>query len=250
MRLPEKEYYSLEDIADDCRREVDELLVCGINGKLEICLLANETAILKKIGLELNPELIGKLGPYPIPRKSILKIRNAAGFFSSIDRLGGQGKIGFRESVPSRKPISETHKTIIKEAIRETMAIPPLSKEEICKSLIVTHKERLRFEAICDMANSDDIKKQRVRSNELYDVIWAAYCDLKKRYDAPTSGQVWQKLVNNYTKYDTAELIQEIKRDTIYWINFKGEEKSLKESSFKGTLSKIKARKKSNKNSN
>ena len=62
MRL-EKESYSLEEIAEDCGYEVDALLVYGITGKLEICLLANETAILKKIGLELNPELIGKLGP-------------------------------------------------------------------------------------------------------------------------------------------------------------------------------------------
>ena len=115
-------YHILKEVADDCGYEVDRLLVYGITGELEICLLAHEPRILKEIGLEVKPELIGKIGPYPIPGENILKILNAD-FFSSADRP---------------------------------------SKGEICKRLIVTHEEKLRFKPPSDQVNSNDIgEKER-----------------------------------------------------------------------------------------
>lgn len=90
----------------------------------------------------------------------------------------------------------------------------------------------------------------RIRTNELHDVIWRAYCDLEERHDAPTSGQVWRKLVNNYKKYDIEDVIDEITEKIIVWTNFKNSRRTLKESSFKGTLSHIKKKKNISKNSN
>lgn len=99
-------YYTLKEVADDCGCEVDRLLLYGITGELEICLVAYEPRILKEIGLEVKPELIKEIGPHLIPRDNILKIRNAD-FFSTADRP---------------------------------------SKGEICERLIVTHEEKIRFE--------------------------------------------------------------------------------------------------------
>jgi hypothetical protein len=104
-----EKYYTLEEVADDCGYEVDRLLVYGITGELEICLLAHEPWILKEIGLEVKPELIGKIGPYPIPKENILKIRNT----------------------PYLRPIGENDRPNIRN---------------ILENLIVTHEEKLRFE--------------------------------------------------------------------------------------------------------
>lgn len=102
-------YHTLQEVADDCGYEVDRLLVYGITGELEICLLAYEPRILKEIGLEVKPEPIEEIGPYPIPRESILKILNTPLF-----HLPGE----------SGRP----------------------SQTEICAKLIVTHEEKIRFE--------------------------------------------------------------------------------------------------------
>jgi hypothetical protein len=90
-------------------------------------------------------------------------------------------------------------------------------------------------------------RTRRTRNNELHDVIWAAYLALtKKDSKEPTSGELWLELKRDYDKdyrireYDTKEIIQEIEEGTIYWRDSKGNERSLKESSFKTILSRIK----------
>ena len=129
-----------------------------------------------------------------------------------------------------------------------------LEDGEYAQELCITHKELERFETAYKLASGNNIKKKRpahrVRSNEIHDVIWRAYCDLKKRFDAPTSGQVWQKLVSSCKAYDTEDIVDEVTKERIIWTNYKGSKRTLKESSFKATLSKIKDRKKINKNSN
>lgn len=92
---------------------------------------------------------------------------------------------------------------------------------------------------------------RRTRINELHEVIWAAYLALEKRHSSkPTSGELWRELQRNYKKYDTEEVIDEIKKGIIYWTNFRGSEQRLKENSFKGTLCHIKKKRDISKNSN
>lgn len=101
--------YTLKEVADVYGYTVDRLLLYGTIGELEICLLAHEPTILKEIGLEVKPELIGKIGPYPIPGENILKIRNT----------------------PFLRPIGESDRPNIRN---------------ILENLIVTHEEKIRFE--------------------------------------------------------------------------------------------------------
>ena len=94
----------------------------------------------------------------------------------------------------------------------------------------------------------------RVRCNEIYDVIWAAYCDLKKeKRHEPTSGETWQELVGNHEKYDTQEIIDKPEEggNGIWWFNSNGKKKHLGKNSFcRKTFYDIKARKKNSENSN
>jgi len=92
---------------------------------------------------------------------------------------------------------------------------------------------------------------RRITINELHDIIWDVYLALKEKNSRePTSGEVWLELKRDYDRdyrireYDTEEVIQEIKKGTIYWNDFKGSELSLKKSSFKITLCRIKKKRK------
>ena len=92
------------------------------------------------------------------------------------------------------------------------------------------------------------ITHHRVRRTEIHDVIWAVYCDLKREFGHnPTCGQVWQRLENKYEEhdkkyeeYDHEEIIQEIKKNVIYWKNFKGDGKQQGKSSISTTLGRLK----------
>jgi hypothetical protein len=95
---------------------------------------------------------------------------------------------------------------------------------------------------------------RRTRINELHDIIWDVYLALTTKHSRePTSGEVWLELERDYNKnyrireYDKKEVIQEIKKGTISWIDCNGHENELKKNSFKTILSRIK---KERKNSN
>jgi hypothetical protein len=239
MRLPAKEYYFLSDLADkdewDCK--VDALLHYGEIGLLEICVYIDSGRYeVHRPGQEaqnIKKEYVPG-GPCPILLKP-----------EGWRNLRMQGHL---------LPLSPQGDVIIIKHPQEEAYIFPIKRDYAISDLIVTHKEKLRFGAACELASGNNIKKKRpahrVRSNEIHDVIWRVYCDLKERYDAPTSGQVWQKLQGNYKEYDTEENIDEITKEMIVWTNFKGSRRTLKESSFKGTLCKIKKKKNISKNSN
>jgi hypothetical protein len=90
---------------------------------------------------------------------------------------------------------------------------------------------------------------RRTRNNELHEVIWAAYLALEKRHsNEPTEGELWLELDRevgrDLKKYDKEEIIQEIKNNTIYWIDASSREKTLTKGSFSTILSRIKKKRK------
>jgi hypothetical protein len=232
MRLPEKEYYSLKEVADQRGCTVNDLLHYAETGKLELCVTIYPG--FYEVGEE--PEN----GPFwPIDTKKEYLTGGLYSVCLHYKIYENKWLLGIRH--PQKK---DAYLFLSK---RNNYVISKITE------LLVTHKEKLRFKAAHELASNNDIEKKRpahrVRSNELYDVIWAAYCDLQKRHDAPTSGQVWQKLQGNYEKYDTEGVIDDITEKAINWKSFKGSERTLKESSFKGTLCKIKKEKNISKNS-
>jgi hypothetical protein len=275
MHLPEKEYYFLSDLADkdewDCK--VDDLLHYAEIGKLEICVYIDSGRYevqrpgqeIQKIKKAYKEYLLDDSCPIPLKKFRIDVYTDREKYERAQQEAYNIKKEYFPgDSCPIllrsegwRNMRMQGHlqgDLVIIMHSQEGAYITPVKRDYAISDLIVTHKEKLRFGAAYELASGNDIKKKRpalrVRFNEIRDVIWRVYCDLKERHDAPTSGQVWQKLQWNYKKYDTEEIIDEITREMIVWTNFKGSRRTLKESSLKGTLCEIKKKKNISKNSN
>ena len=246
MCLP-KEKYSLEEVADEWGWIVKDLLHCGWAGELELCvyiygdlyIMCEEDWSLEKEEQKRKNFPTTFAGEKELLPEGLYPVFLLPGDWITPGQLGPKSFEG--ERITIKHPQKEAYTFLTKG-------------EYDPSTLYITHKEKERFKATYELASGDDIKKkrpaQRFRSNELHDVIWRVYCDLEERHDAPTSGQVWQKLQRNYRKYDTEEIIDEITREIIVWTNYKGSRRTLKESSFKGTLSNIKKKKNISKNSN
>jgi hypothetical protein len=254
MQKLKKEYYTLEEIAKseqwDCTLE--DLLYFGGTGELEICVYVYKGTHLlyeEKWSREEEQEK-RRISPNStfIGDKMILLPEGLYPAWLLPGDWITPGRLGPESLQNPREPLA------IKVIRAQKEGHIFLDKGEYRDSLFITHEEIERFKAAYESADNNNIKKkrpkQRVRPNELHDVIWRVYCDLEERHDAPTAGQVWQKLQRHYKEYDTEEIIQEITKGPIHWIDFRGSEQSLKESSFKGTLCKIKKKRNINKNSN
>jgi hypothetical protein len=248
MSSPEKEelYYYLSDLADKWHYEVNKLLYYGETGQLQICVVwdsewrgrtdLNPKIEVEKIFRHPNTPVRPKPGGlHPIYKEDILRIRHGKGIECIRDINNATVAYYFTDAGKPRQDIE---------------------KKFQITDLVVTHEEKLRFEETYNLAsntkaNTPRKSTRRTRTNELHDVIWAVYLELEEKHlSKPTSGEVWLELKRNYKTYDKAEVIQEIKKGIIYWIDYKGNEQSLKESSFKGTICNIKKKKNINKNSN
>ena len=179
MRLPEKDYYSLKKVADQWKCSIEDLLYFGETGRLKMCVVLPPTHVkrLNMQKLEKNVEslelsLKGKCLPvkpllealsvlnplmenamesffissgiYLLSRKSIIDIRRGEGIMP-VKSLNNDMLYYFCDEKPSQHNILGLSKR----------------KFEIT-DLVITHEEKMRFEAIYGLARSNDIgEKER-----------------------------------------------------------------------------------------
>ncbi len=169
MRLPEKKYYRLKEVADQWACTVEDLLSFGENGQIQLCIVL-ESTLLEEMKSRLvnendlsNPlfrivqrdseepveyllERIGignKAGVYPLSEENVLLVGRGEPI-KDIEDLN-DGCVSYRFGL-----------------FDDSLEFQPIERKFETTDLVITHKEKLRFEEACDIANDGNIgEKER-----------------------------------------------------------------------------------------
>jgi hypothetical protein len=193
MRLPEKEYYSLKEVADQRGCTVNDLLHYAETGKLELCVTIYPG--FYEVGEE--PEN----GPFwPIDTKKEYLTGGLYSVCLHYKIYENKWLLGIRH--PQKK---DAYLFLSK---RNNYVISKITE------LLVTHKEKLRFKAAHELASNNDIEKKRpahrVRSNcmTLYGPRIVIYRKDMMRLHLDKYGKSSKEIMRNTIRKESLTILQ------------------------------------------
>ena len=149
-----------------------------------------------------------------------------------------------------------TNDTVMKKMIAELSN--PQGAESLRRYSSVTHRDMIQqnikgFDAFDYYIKNSQAKPQSkpvhrksvTRESEIHELIERVYRALRKEMNAePSSKQVMRAIETRQDEFDSAGIVQEIKKGEIYWISSRGVEQRMKLSTLQNIVSKIRASKK------
>ncbi len=84
------------------------------------------------------------------------------------------------------------------------------------------------------------VRDKQIRTNELHHLIWKAYLDLIVRMPNSTAHDLYKEIKNNYSVYDSDNIIIKIEKEYIEWVSQYKNVNSLLRTTFGKTLSTLK----------
>lgn len=223
MDLPQRDYHPVQEVLDDTKAKFSDLIYCVEKHFLRILL-----DITPKRGCEV---LRLSKSQYWTPMGITIR-----GFFV----IEGRSINAIRTGLPVRRVYDTEYTYWGKRQCYKLLNNNFFTIDDLYMEAAAVQ----RFKELHGFTTKTDKPTRRIIINELHEVIWAAYLALEKRHSSkPTSGELWQELKRNHDRYDKDGCIQEIKKETIFWMCANDHSHTLKRVSFPATLCTIKKKK-------
>ena len=158
-KLPKK-YYSLEETAKGCHCTINDLLHYGETGKLQLCVVLEGAVVEERKSRPVNKKdplfkIIQGNSAKPVYLEESTGTKNIAGIHPLCEENVLRIKRG--KPIDGVEDFNDDCISYCFGLINDDLKFQPIERKIEITDLVITHEEKIRFEATRDIASGDDI---------------------------------------------------------------------------------------------